>query len=74
MKYTYSVHLGITPLKSTFPAFLSPPPSLNMQIGQAPSLSNPLYIVFFDSPILKTRFFSEPQKYLRFSSLNLSDL
>ena len=58
-----------------------PPPTFNLKNAQAPHFlgDSPLYIGFFMNPpphfpLLKIRFFSEPQKYSSFSSLTPSNL
>ena len=58
--------LGYQPLSTqiyplSLPTPPLPPPSLNLQIVQAPLLGNsPLHIGFSQTASLKTRFFSEP--------------
>ena len=57
--------------KSTPPLSCQGPPSLKTAKCPSPHFlgNSPLYIVFFRESPLKSRFFSEPQKFSCFSSL-----
>ena len=74
-KKLHSVHWGINPPHSKTHSRKSScqAPSLNLQIVQAPFLSHALYTGFSWIP-LTVRFFSESQKYQRFSFLTPSYL